>query len=768
MKGRKRNSSNESSDRGASVIIDLSNEQAQSVAREVSSHRTAKKTKKIYKGKLNKWIDYYTKSSPEVISEDIDENGSIKVSVNLNVLNIEHILAFLGNETKDAIEVQNSATMPGTEDFIEFAATKTVYAYQTISGHISALKSEYRDAKIDLPIGVKKELDEFLGGYKKIIADLKSQGKYAIEEGKRCIRFEGYRHLLGLFQKYSPYSEEEYLRKHFQIGTFCSIFIILLWNLAQRSETISSIHLEHIKWVGDSLCIKIPKTKNDQMGDKSDADDDGKHIYANPNNPILCPISNLGIYLFTTPRACNKLFSGDSQHVRYGSGLRELLRSLEKSKSELLKKICDAIENIGTHSFRKGAATYALQFAGVYQLSDVYIRVGWSLGNVQDRYIFQTPGGDQCLGRVLDGLSPHSDKFALLPPHFDPVDLAQLTEADWCDVYPSYSLLPASFKDVMPFLLDSLYFHESFYRTIFHTNHPLFLSAAFQCHNQKIVAIKQKIYCEVNECLTTGLIASGIPHVLQLAIRVGNLENAYRHGHDEVKALLTELRTEMPKDVSEYLRNNGQVEASEVQRVDLIALEARLNSSNDARFARLLALLNARNDAVGEGNTSSSASLTPTTEVVTGKCFTWGGKFSRLPESFKFPTSVPVKFIWDLYYFGEKHHMISPFRHLEYRDFPNAAKNNDVTYFSKCRCILSIIGVLAFKAGKFLIASCHISSTVVSREALERALGGTCYSEMCDIFQCGYEKLLGFVYSAGLRTDTEQEAVKGKRQVSSK
>ena len=42
MKGRKRKSSSGSIDVGAG-IIDLTNEQARSVAREVSSHRTAKK-----------------------------------------------------------------------------------------------------------------------------------------------------------------------------------------------------------------------------------------------------------------------------------------------------------------------------------------------------------------------------------------------------------------------------------------------------------------------------------------------------------------------------------------------------------------------------------------------------------------------------------------------------------------------------------------------------------------------------------------------------
>lgn len=34
----------------------------------------------------------------------------------------------------------------------------------------------------------------------------------------------------------------------------------------------------------------------------------------------------------------------------------------------------------------------------------VYLRAGWSLGNVQDRYIFAGPGGDQLVGRAVCGL----------------------------------------------------------------------------------------------------------------------------------------------------------------------------------------------------------------------------------------------------------------------------------------------------------------------------------------------------------------------------
>lgn len=49
----------------------------------------------------------------------------------------------------------------------------------------------------------------------------------------------------------------------------------------------------------------------------------------------------------------------------------------------------------------------------------IYLRAGWSLGSVQNRYIHQSPGGDQFVGRAAAGLNVNSDEFADLPPHFD-------------------------------------------------------------------------------------------------------------------------------------------------------------------------------------------------------------------------------------------------------------------------------------------------------------------------------------------------------------
>lgn len=551
--------------RKQSDIIDLSIDNAQFIAAQVASQKTSKKTRKIYASKLNKWMEFYNHHFPHVLIRD-DNNENIDIDV--NQLSVEHINSFLGTLSRDSIEIQNSDIQAGTTEFVDLLEDKTIPAYQTVSGHVSALKNAFRDQNIDFPQPIRKVTDNFLDGYKKIIADLKQNGKYAIEEGKKHIKFEGYVEVIRLFSQYSPSNSISYLRGAFQIGIFCILYMVLCWNMAQRSETVGNIHLEHIKWTGDSMCFKLPRTKNDQAGEKDDADDDGKHVYANPQNPLICPVSNFAIYFWTIPRTTNKLFQGDSQQSRYGTQLRTLLANLLKCKAvSALLLICRAITDIGTHSFRKGAATYALSFFGFYQLSDVYLRVGWSLGNVQDRYIFQTPGGDQCLGRTLCGLSPNSENFAMLPPHFDRADINMLTLDDWCALCPDYVTLPDSFKGVLPFLLASLYFHEEYYRRTLPANHLLFLSPPFQCSRHNIVRLKTRIYCEVNQCLQTGLIATGVPMIMQLSIRLNRMEAKLDSRDTQLIAQLNDLRKDLPQLTSEFLRANNQVQGSEVQRV---------------------------------------------------------------------------------------------------------------------------------------------------------------------------------------------------------
>jgi hypothetical protein len=54
-----------------------------------------------------------------------------------------------------------------------------------------------------------------------------------------------------------------------------------------------------------------------------------------------------------------------------------------------------------THSIRKGAATYLLSLIDRPSAIMVYLRAGWSLGNVPDRYIHAGTGSKQLVGRTV-------------------------------------------------------------------------------------------------------------------------------------------------------------------------------------------------------------------------------------------------------------------------------------------------------------------------------------------------------------------------------
>lgn len=59
-----------------------------------------------------------------------------------------------------------------------------------------------------------------------------------------------------------------------------------------------------------------------------------------------------------------------------------------------------ARQDLGTHSNRKGAATYLCGLAVCLSVVAIYLRAGWSVGKVQDQYIFP----EQAVIKLLDVL----------------------------------------------------------------------------------------------------------------------------------------------------------------------------------------------------------------------------------------------------------------------------------------------------------------------------------------------------------------------------
>ena len=156
--------------------------------------------------------------------------------------------------------------------------------------------------------------------------------------------------------------------------------------------------------------------KNDQGGE---APRDPRHVYCNPVNPVACPVLALAIY-FACNEFCigeNRLFPGKSQYDRFRHAFERLLNK-EEVKLELIRRGVDP-KDIGSHSFRKGCATFCSSGSTSGPSSTaVQLRAGWRLFEMQSTYIKHEGAGDQYVGRTAAGLPADDYRFCTLPPHF--------------------------------------------------------------------------------------------------------------------------------------------------------------------------------------------------------------------------------------------------------------------------------------------------------------------------------------------------------------
>jgi hypothetical protein len=81
-------------------------------------------------------------------------------------------------------------------------------------------------------------------------------------------------------------------------GVFAYCYLLLTWHLMCRSENTALLTLSNICWSTsfDSFQIFFSHSKTDQTGEDSKHP---RHLYANPHNPLLCPVTALGIYFST-------------------------------------------------------------------------------------------------------------------------------------------------------------------------------------------------------------------------------------------------------------------------------------------------------------------------------------------------------------------------------------------------------------------------------------------------------------------------------------
>jgi hypothetical protein len=368
------------------------------------------------------------------------------------------------------------------------------------------------------------------------------------------------------------------------------------------------------------------------------------------------------LHVSVTSARCKKIDSS-----RYSEVLSRTISLLSESE---LQRLGGEKKQLGTHSVRKGAASYCAGMINGPSTVQVFLRAGWSLGNVQDRYLFAGAGGDQLTGRVLSGLPFNDSTFSSLPPHFTPEGLSRI---DWPLILPLYSRLPETFKRALPCLLASICHHEQWLRSTLPAHHPLFASYLFA--SGCVSNLKDLVTTGRNRCSITGMLATGIPSHLALSNELTDVVTQTQVLRQELLAKCTELPSELVNVMLSRFTVNGAIP------VTVDDLKTLLNSVLTQMRVELREALPAA------APTPHSLQHGDPLADPRFQLWTWKGRLHMVPEGWRFP-STDVKSTWNLWHFGHVEDRVRPLRYLKKIDLVGASQ---YTLWSKCRGVMKAI-----------------------------------------------------------------------------
>lgn len=464
------------------------------------------------------------------------------------------------------------------------------------------------------------------------------------DESKEPISVELYKAILRWLLEYNT-----------PCGVFAYCYMILSWNLMCRSENTALIKFSDLTWSTsfDSFQVYFSHSKTDQLGENSKY---ARHVYANPKNPLVCPVLALAMYFsccFNT-KSCSGsdfLFPGPTQEKRFG----KILETLLQNKVEEVRSMGFEVHQIGTHSIRKGSASYLVSISGGPSTASCLLRGGWSMGNVKDRYLKYSESGDQFVGRCL-ALNPiMSVDLAASPPHFNVVtgsndDLWLKMLSD--NQFLALRFIPGFGKLTRMCLASLLYHKEWIFRMGF--NHSVHVcSIAF---HDEVVQKKMEDF----------------PDFIQVTYPWTDDEHSFS-GVPPIFAVLSELKIvsnqqnkaakDLPSQLREGLSEFG-INTDRQRFTDLIdTMEKSLKRLTNLENSRTV---NEENANLETKDTSTNIQINALAKHKKDTGYSlhyYRGQFNVLPEEWRFPR-CGVQYLWILWWLGDKTRSIPPLKSL--------------------------------------------------------------------------------------------------------
>ncbi|POM70035.1 Hypothetical protein PHPALM_13606, partial [Phytophthora palmivora] len=266
-------------------------------------------------------------------------------------------------------------------------------------------------------------------------------------------------------------------------------------------------------------------------------------------------------------------------------------------------------------------------------IASVYLRVGWSLGGVQDRYIRYESAGDQYLGRVVAGVPLNQAEFALLPPHFanNQDKVVQTSIDEMLPVMKSCS----SLQDILKLYMASLVYHHDYLRRTLPTTHPLLSTYLFR-HQEIVVQLHEALVQDNSPWMKPTGIPPHVEVYKQLKLMQSSIDN-----------LPPEYQISLKKKVL-------QVETSLNTCSSLL-----LKIYSNERVLRKL-----------------TVSYTPRLR------YRRTAKQSISTKSFEFPRTGPFG-AWVIWWFGDKARGYPPLRKIQPHDLPKASMGKRFSDWSR-------------------------------------------------------------------------------------
>lgn len=528
-------------------------------------------------------------------------------------------------------------------------------SFEHVSGFRSALKWYCTSTNQNMETQAHRKLIQVLAGYKRKVANLKQNGDMPLGEGKSAMNFSAYKYLAKFAMNAAS---------NFKMAIYAHLFLLLCWNLIARNVSVWELLYDHVWWEDDCMVMIFVTTKNDKEAKHSPP----KHVYANPENPEICPILSLGIYIFTTGfrrEGSKRTVFGTESKGLFGDWLKRVLQVCATDLLILGMKVID----VGTHSFRKGVSGFLSGIIDGPNPIAIYLRAGWSLGRVQSRYILECTGGDRLCGRAASGLCLTSPEFTCLPPHFDMSRGDPLSVEEWEEIVPGYAkFYPDSFRQVLPYLLASIVYHRKWLVENLHANHPLFQTSVWRDGIPERLA--GDVLCGYGRNTQSGMMATGIPSTVLLAQEFRDFKGEFVAFKDDLYDRINTLPTQIKECILENFQVNGAVQLTVSQ------VETMLGPIRDALLENnRLAREQHNQSTVAEANHSNNGN------------WTWNGQLHPVPKDFRFP-KTNLRCMWENWWEGNASKNYQPLKQLKCFDL---AAKSDRQLLSKARYVMKTL-----------------------------------------------------------------------------